>query len=99
MPKAVEVVAALIWRGDRFLACVRFREEEHVFHQFAHAFSLGFDIFHPLLLRPDGRVRILQQDVRIGEHDGERRLNLVRSIGHELFLLHPCLLHRADGNP
>ena len=23
MPKAVEVVAALIWRGDRFLACQR----------------------------------------------------------------------------
>ena len=40
---------------------------------------------------------ILQQDVRIGEHDGERRLNLVRGVGHELPLLLPRALHRAQG--
>lgn len=53
--------------------------------------------FDPLALACDGALGVRHENRRVREDDGERGLQLMRGVGHELPLLLPRALHRAQG--
>ena len=72
-------------------------EEQQVGHEPLHALAFRLRAFDPLALACDGALGVRHEDRRVREDDGERGLQLMRGVGHELPLLLPRTLYRAQG--
>ena len=82
---------------DVGLLSVEAREEQQVGHEPLHALAFRLRAFDPLALACDGALGVRHENRRVREDDGERGLQLMRGVGHELPLLLPRALHRAQG--
>ena len=64
-------------------------KEEQLFDETLHVHGFVFDAAYPFHLLGDLGLRMCCDDVRVGENDSERCLELVRCVGDELRLLVP----------